>query len=61
MSENNLSIDSFLQKPIAKNDEGATLFFTTHMSFEADVRRVVKILSEKKFIKEKPFMIRIEC
>ncbi|MFC2588332.1 MAG: homoserine dehydrogenase [Campylobacter sp.] len=61
MSGNNLSIDSFLQKPIAKNDEGATLFFTTHMSFEADVRRVVKILSEKKFIKEKPFMIRIEC
>ena len=61
MSENNLSIDSFLQKPIAKNDEGATLFFTTHMSFEADVRRVVKILSEKKFIKEKLFMIRIEC
>ncbi|MBR8462347.1 homoserine dehydrogenase [Campylobacter sp. faydin G-140] len=62
MSENNLSIDSFLQKPNAKSDESglATLFFTTHTSLESDVKRVMKLLSEQKFIKEMPFMIRIE-
>ncbi|MBR8463200.1 homoserine dehydrogenase [Campylobacter sp. faydin G-24] len=62
MSENNLSIDSFLQKPNAKSDESglATLFFTTHTSIESDVKRVMKLLSEQKFIKEMPFMIRIE-
>ncbi|MCD8213077.1 MAG: homoserine dehydrogenase [Campylobacter sp.] len=60
MSENNLSIDSFLQKPKAKSDENATLFFTTHTSLEADVKRVIKILDEREFIKERPCMIRIE-
>lgn len=63
MSENNLSIDSFLQKPHIKNEENdkkATLFFTTHTSREADVKRVIRILEEQEFIREKPFMIRIE-
>ena len=59
MSENNLSIDSLLQKP---KDESpyATLFFTTHTSVEKDVRRTMKILQEQEFVKEKPFMMRIE-
>ena len=59
MSENNLSIDSLLQKP---KDESpyATLFFTTHTSVEKDVRRTMEILQEQDFVKEKPFMIRIE-
>lgn len=59
MSENNLSIDSLLQKP---KDESpyATLFFTTHTSVEKDVRRIMEILQEQEFVKEKPFMIRIE-
>nr|WP_314238806.1 homoserine dehydrogenase [uncultured Campylobacter sp.] len=59
MSENNLSIDSLLQKP---KDESpyATLFFTTHTSVEKDVRRTMEILQEQEFVKEKPFMIRIE-
>lgn len=63
MSENNLSIDSFLQKPHTKNedsDNSATLFFTTHTSLEADVKRVIEILKEQKFVRERPFMIRIE-
>lgn len=63
MSENGLSIDSFLQKPHSKNednDDSATLFFTTHTSLEADVKRVIEILQTQDFIKEKPFMIRIE-
>jgi len=59
MSENNLSIDSLLQKP---KDESpyATLFFTTHTSVEKDVRRIMEILQEQEFVKEKPFMMRIE-
>ena len=59
MSENNLSIDSLLQKP---KDESpyATLFFTTHASVEKDVRRTMEILQEQEFVKEKPFMMRIE-
>ena len=59
MSENNLCIDSLLQKP---KDESpyATLFFTTHTSVEKDVRRTMEILQEQEFVKEKPFMMRIE-
>lgn len=59
MSENNLSIDSLLQKP---KDESlyATLFFTMHTSVEKDVRRTMEILQEQDFVKEKPFMMRIE-
>ena len=59
MSENNLSIDSLLQKP---KDESpyATLSFTTHTSVEKDVRRTMEILQEQEFVKEKPFMMRIE-
>ena len=59
MSENNLSIDSLLQKP---KDESpyATLFFTTHTSVEKDVRRTMEILQKQEFVKEKPFMMRIE-
>ena len=59
MSENNLSIDSLLQKP---KDESpyATLFFTTHTSVEKDVRRTMEILEAQEFVKEKPFMMRIE-
>jgi len=59
MSENNLSIDSLLQKP---KDESpyATLFFTTHTSVEKDVRRTMEILQEQDFVREKPFMMRIE-
>lgn len=60
MSENNISIDSFLQKPKQKSESDVTLFFTTHTSFEADIRRVIKILENEDYLKQKPFMIRIE-
>ncbi|MDL0089613.1 homoserine dehydrogenase [Campylobacter gastrosuis] len=62
MSENSLSIDSFLQKPRQnlEQNEPATLFFTTHLSREADVKRVINLLKTQDFIKEEPFMLRIE-
>lgn len=63
MSECNLSVDAFLQKPrnedeIAKKE--ATLFFTTHKSYEKDIQKVISILQNQEFIKQKPYMIRIE-
>lgn len=60
MSENSLSIDSFLQKKRTQDEHKATLFFTTHTSCEADVKRVMSILESEHYVKEKPFMIRIE-
>lgn len=60
MSENSISIDSFLQKPRNKDEEFTTLFFTTHTSKESDVKRVMNILEKMEFVKNRPFMIRIE-
>ena len=60
MSEHNLSIDSFLQKPKSKTDENVTLFFTTHTSREIDVANVIEILQGEKYIIQKPYMMRIE-
>ncbi|WP_096016152.1 homoserine dehydrogenase [Campylobacter lanienae] len=60
MSQNNLSIDSFLQKAKSKDEEYATLFFTTHTCLEADMLRVISDLKNESFIKAEPFMIRIE-
>ncbi len=60
MSKNNLSIDSFLQKPRAKDDTNTTLYFTTHTCLEADMQRAVEGLRREKFVVGKPFMIRIE-
>lgn len=60
MSKNNLSIDSFLQKPKFSNDDSTTLFFTTHQSFERDINALFLELSKEDYITEKPYMIRIE-
>ncbi|MGG7073875.1 homoserine dehydrogenase [Campylobacter sp. 9BO] len=60
MSQNNISIDSFLQKPNFDDGDMTTLFFTTHTSREADVQRMLKILREQEFVKDEPFMMRIE-
>lgn len=59
MSENNISIDSFLQKP--KADEiYSTLFFTTHKSYEKSVQNLLQALKKQEFVKDEPFMMRIE-
>ena len=59
MCENNISIDSFLQKPKA-NDSYSTLFFTTHHTFEKQIQNLLNTLKQQSFIKEDPFMIRID-
>ncbi|NLY03635.1 MAG: homoserine dehydrogenase [Campylobacter sp.] len=60
MSENSISIDSFLQKPRAKDDKLTTLYFTTHTCKESDVKKVMEILEKTEFVESRPFMIRIE-
>lgn len=60
MSENSISIDSFLQKPRNKDEKYTTLFFTTHTCKESDVKRVMDILEHTEFVVNRPFMIRIE-
>jgi len=60
MSLNDLSIDSFLQKPKLKTDEEVTLFFTTHTCCEKDIKRAISVISGENFITQTPFMIRIE-
>lgn len=59
MSENNISIDSFLQKP-KQGEIYSTLFFTTHHTFEKSIQNLLSILEKQDFIKAKPFMMRIE-
>jgi len=59
MSENSISIDSFLQKP--KADEiYSTLFFTTHHTFEKSIQNLLLCLKKQDFVKAEPFMMRIE-
>ena len=48
-----------LQKP-KDESEYAVLFFTTHTSLEADAKRTIELLKEQEYIKEEPFMMRIE-
>lgn len=59
MSENAISIDSFLQKPKA-NEPHSTLFFTTHHTFEKHIQAFLRKITKQEFIKAEPFMIRIE-
>lgn len=59
MSENAISIDSFLQKPKA-NEAHSTLFFTTHHTFEKHIQAFLRKIIKQEFIKAEPFMIRIE-
>lgn len=59
MSENSISIDSFLQKPKA-DETYSTLFFTTHHTFEKSIKNLITSLKKQKFIKATPFMMRIE-
>ena len=59
MSKAGISVDSFLQKPKAKEPH-STLFFTTHHSFERQIEALLKELSKQDFVKAKPFMMRIE-
>ena len=55
-----VSLDDIFEKAKSKDEEYATLFFTTHTCLEADMLRVISDLKNESFIKAEPFMIRIE-
>lgn len=59
MSQNELSIDSFLQKPNSSKAD-TTVYFTTHTCKQANVLKSLELIGRENFIVSKPFMIRIE-
>lgn len=59
MSQNDLSIDSFLQKPNSSRAD-TTIYFTTHTCKQANVLKSLDLIARESFVVQKPFMIRIE-
>lgn len=59
MSENGISIDSFLQNPCSEN-KIASIFFTTHTCKEFQMKKVLEELNKENFLRQKPVMIRME-
>ncbi len=59
MSQNELSIDSFLQKPNSSKAD-TTVYFTTHTCKQANVLKSLELIGCENFVVSKPFMIRIE-
>lgn len=57
MINNNISVESFLQKP-SKNI--SILYFITHFTYEKNIQNLLYSLKEQDFIKNEPFMMRIE-
>ncbi|MCW1359812.1 homoserine dehydrogenase [Campylobacter sp. CCS1377] len=60
MSEHEISIDSFLQKPKKEQENSAVLFFVTHQTYEKNIQILMQKLKEQEFVKDDVFMIRIE-
>lgn len=60
MSQNLISIESFLQKPKKNNESYTTIFFTTHFTYEKSIQNLLRILKKQEFVKDEPFMMRIE-
>ena len=58
LGENNISVDTFLQKPIS--DEKALLLFSTHTCMESEIKSAIKKIEEFDFVKDSISMIRIE-
>lgn len=57
--ENNISIDTFLQRN-AKEQHHSTLLLSTHICTEADIKLAITHISALEVVKAKPIMIRIE-
>jgi len=58
LGDSNISIDTFLQKPIDK--EEAILLFSTHICMEKEIKAAIKEIESFEFITKKVSMIRIE-
>ncbi|EGK7514593.1 homoserine dehydrogenase [Campylobacter lari] len=60
MSEHQISIDTFLQKPKKEKQDYSTLFFITHQTYEKNIQILIQKLREQEFVKDDVFMMRIE-
>ncbi len=58
LGDNNISIDTFLQKQAG--DDEAVLLFSTHECFEKEIKKAIKEIESYDFINHKVSMIRIE-
>ncbi len=58
LGDNNISIDTFLQKQAG--DDKAILLFSTHECFEKEIKEAIKEIERYDFINQKVSMIRIE-
>jgi len=57
LAENNISIESFLQKP---RDSYVKLLFSTHKAIEKDIKKAIREIEKLSFIKKPINYIRIE-
>jgi homoserine dehydrogenase len=55
--ENNISVETMLQRPGA--DDSANLLISTHIALEKDIQNMMLILESLSFVNFKPVMIRI--
>lgn len=55
--ENNISIETMLQRPASK--DSANLLISTHIAVEKDIKNMIKQIAELEFVNFKPVMIRI--
>ena len=60
LGDNNISVDTFLQKVI-ENSSIATLQFSTHECKEIDVKKAISQIEKFDFVKDGVSMIRIEA
>lgn len=60
LGDNDISIDSFLQKPEGSIKDRVTLLFATHTCKEKDIKNALSKIESLDFVLSKPFMIRIE-
>jgi len=58
LGDSNISIDTFLQKPISENE--AMLLFSTHTCMEKEIKAAIKEIESFEFVTKKVSMIRIE-
>jgi len=58
LGDSNISIDTFLQKPVGENE--AMLLFSTHTCLEKEIKVAIKTIEDFDFVTKKVSMIRIE-
>jgi len=58
LGDSNISIDTFLQKPISESE--AILLFSTHKCHEKEIKSAIKDIEGFEFVTKKVSMIRIE-